>query len=352
MTAAEFPPSTSAKSSSVDPQSLTSPQSTQTVCQNCGTYNTPLWRRNALGETLCNACGLFFKLHNVPRPISMKNDFIRKRNRISKKDLNNLSEDKGNPIHLPTNNPNSKSAELNMKKISASSSSNNIKKPNSSAEYVSNIAHISHPQILPPSKALPHNTKLKYYQSHPNLNRQYDYSYASLPLQDPLSIQHNRNQPIMPHSFVGGLSQYGGFVTTGKRGRSDSDQGLLHSNYSLPSSDYENPPIKYHQSFNTNFSIDVSSNFMKNEELLGSHSDIFGSSLPSGYEFNKLGGSNHGRLENGNPGFLDETVDDIYGFESGFEVNGGMVGNAFPSKSNTNQGYLTSMSNYKSSSPF
>ncbi|KAJ1561838.1 hypothetical protein HK096_003161 [Nowakowskiella sp. JEL0078] len=55
-------------------------------CSNCGTTNTPLWRRNGSGDPLCNACGLFFKLHGVMRPISMKTDVIRKRNR-SKKEL-------------------------------------------------------------------------------------------------------------------------------------------------------------------------------------------------------------------------------------------------------------------------
>lgn len=29
-----------------------------------------------LGEPVCNACGLYYKLHNVPRPITMKKEQI------------------------------------------------------------------------------------------------------------------------------------------------------------------------------------------------------------------------------------------------------------------------------------
>lgn len=36
-----------------------------TMCANCHTSTTTLWRRNANGEPVCNACGLYFKLHNV-----------------------------------------------------------------------------------------------------------------------------------------------------------------------------------------------------------------------------------------------------------------------------------------------
>ena len=85
-----------------------------TICSNCQTTNTPLWRRDPGGQPLCklfllrfpspadllmlgNACGLFYvseslsrfwkvvywykmqKLHGVVRPLSLKTDVIKKR---------------------------------------------------------------------------------------------------------------------------------------------------------------------------------------------------------------------------------------------------------------------------------
>ncbi|KAI1733865.1 hypothetical protein F4680DRAFT_378464 [Xylaria scruposa] len=57
--------------------------SNPTTCTNCCTQTTPLWRRNPEGQPLCNACGLFLKLHGVVRPLSLKTDVIKKRNRGS-----------------------------------------------------------------------------------------------------------------------------------------------------------------------------------------------------------------------------------------------------------------------------
>ncbi|CAB4410560.1 unnamed protein product [Rhizophagus irregularis] len=52
-------------------------EAAQPVCSNCGTMTTPLWRRDEEGQTLCNACGLYFKLHHERRPLSMKTDVIK-----------------------------------------------------------------------------------------------------------------------------------------------------------------------------------------------------------------------------------------------------------------------------------
>ncbi|AGO10988.1 AaceriAFR513Cp [[Ashbya] aceris (nom. inval.)] len=54
-----------------------------TKCSNCMTKTTPLWRRGPQGDPLCNACGLFLKLHGVVRPLSLKTDVIKKRQRGS-----------------------------------------------------------------------------------------------------------------------------------------------------------------------------------------------------------------------------------------------------------------------------
>ncbi|KAF9581013.1 hypothetical protein BGW38_002121 [Lunasporangiospora selenospora] len=62
----------------MSPSSGSNPQPT---CTNCKTTLTPLWRKDDAGEILCNACGLYYKLHHVHRPISLKRNVIRRRSR-------------------------------------------------------------------------------------------------------------------------------------------------------------------------------------------------------------------------------------------------------------------------------
>ncbi|XP_053981194.1 box A-binding factor-like isoform X1 [Hylaeus volcanicus] len=66
------------------PVAPTGVRRTGVQCANCRTSNTTLWRRNNNGEPVCNACGLYFKLHNVNRPLSMKKEGIQTRKRKPK----------------------------------------------------------------------------------------------------------------------------------------------------------------------------------------------------------------------------------------------------------------------------
>lgn len=56
------------------------------MCANCETTTTPLWRRDATGRTICNACGLYYKLHLVHRPATMMRTVIKRRKRCSTKE--------------------------------------------------------------------------------------------------------------------------------------------------------------------------------------------------------------------------------------------------------------------------
>jgi len=45
------------------------------ICSNCGSISTPSWRRCPEGKSLlCNACGLYQKLHKRPRPLRIRED--------------------------------------------------------------------------------------------------------------------------------------------------------------------------------------------------------------------------------------------------------------------------------------
>jgi transcription elongation factor Elf1 len=75
-------------------------------CSNCSTTNTSLWRRNGLGEPVCNACGLYYKLHSVNRPITMKKDSIQTRKRKPKSSSTstttaNIQQQNSQPYSIP-----------------------------------------------------------------------------------------------------------------------------------------------------------------------------------------------------------------------------------------------------------
>ncbi|KAH6582180.1 hypothetical protein BASA61_007554 [Batrachochytrium salamandrivorans] len=42
------------------------------TCVNCATTSTPLWRRDEMSRSICNACGLYFRLHGKHRPLNFR----------------------------------------------------------------------------------------------------------------------------------------------------------------------------------------------------------------------------------------------------------------------------------------
>ncbi|CAI4061984.1 hypothetical protein SUVZ_06G0320 [Saccharomyces uvarum] len=82
---------TSLQSSATPPSSSNASSNPDIKCSNCTTSTTPLWRKDPKGLPLCNACGLFLKLHGVTRPMSLKTDIIKKRQRSSAKITTNTT---------------------------------------------------------------------------------------------------------------------------------------------------------------------------------------------------------------------------------------------------------------------
>lgn len=87
-------------------------QNNKTQCSNCQTTTTPLWRRDPQGNPLCNACGLFLKLHGAVRPLSLKTDVIKKRNRSNNNIIPTTTtkpkkkdEERRNTIHIAPQRP-------------------------------------------------------------------------------------------------------------------------------------------------------------------------------------------------------------------------------------------------------
>ncbi|KAF9930191.1 putative electron transfer flavoprotein subunit [Linnemannia zychae] len=50
-------------------------------CANCGQTETPLWRKDSKGQSICNACGLYARLHQRDRPVTMRKSNIARRKR-------------------------------------------------------------------------------------------------------------------------------------------------------------------------------------------------------------------------------------------------------------------------------
>ncbi|CAR31059.1 hypothetical protein ZYGR_0P03650 [Zygosaccharomyces rouxii] len=96
-------------------------------CYNCKTNKTPLWRRDAQGNTMCNACGLFQKLHGTMRPLSLKSDVIKKRNTKKRTEKEKQSQEHGNQSNNTNTNNNNNNTNNNNTKNSRQSTRKNAR---------------------------------------------------------------------------------------------------------------------------------------------------------------------------------------------------------------------------------
>ncbi|KAK3927880.1 GATA-binding factor A [Frankliniella fusca] len=121
-------------------------------CTNCGTMTTTIWRRNPLGEMVCNACGLYYKLHGVNRPVTMRRDTIHTRRRRPKGEKS--------PRHRSKNKPSSVSASGNGVSASPQTGNSVPSRPSALEDHDEMLAALRR-QIQPHLMlaALQHNNK-------------------------------------------------------------------------------------------------------------------------------------------------------------------------------------------------
>ncbi|KAI8839380.1 hypothetical protein BJ741DRAFT_599182 [Chytriomyces cf. hyalinus JEL632] len=81
-------PKKSASSARLSSQSFnpSTPQhhtaTTEQTCFNCGTNTTPMWRRDTMGRSVCNACGVYFRVNGVNRVVKHGGTSIKRRVRV------------------------------------------------------------------------------------------------------------------------------------------------------------------------------------------------------------------------------------------------------------------------------
>ncbi|KAI9273793.1 hypothetical protein EDC94DRAFT_592790 [Helicostylum pulchrum] len=133
-----------------DEKKPTEETTTITVCANCETTTTPLWRRDATGRTICNACGLYYKLHLVHRPATMMRTVIKRRKRCSANEKS-LQE---KPNHRRRSTTETDKEEEDIRTRSLSPSYRQVSLPNSNTSSPSSQPIVL-PPIYPPSTTSP-----------------------------------------------------------------------------------------------------------------------------------------------------------------------------------------------------
>jgi len=163
--------------------STSNPSESGQTCSNCQTKTTPLWRRNPEGQPLCNACGLFLKLHGVTRPLSLKTDIIKKRQRTTTTTTTGTKKDDNDGDDL---NPTS------LKK-----DDRRLSNPASSSSSFSGVRKTRRPSI----KRNKSSTKVAENVLSRNINRSLSSSPMNVPPGTTTSATSFANAPLQKLSY-------------------------------------------------------------------------------------------------------------------------------------------------------
>ncbi|XP_031621492.1 GATA zinc finger domain-containing protein 8-like isoform X2 [Contarinia nasturtii] len=131
------------------PRRLSANRRSGLLCSNCQTNQTSLWRRNQHGEPVCNACGLYYKLHNVNRPQAMKKDTIQTRKRKPKGSKSSDGASTKRSSNSNINNNNNSSTNNNNNNSILLESANDLRSLTASLNQP--MTAIVHAQNSPPS---------------------------------------------------------------------------------------------------------------------------------------------------------------------------------------------------------
>ncbi|XP_047490578.1 uncharacterized serine-rich protein C215.13-like isoform X5 [Penaeus chinensis] len=135
------------------------------VCTNCHTTVTSLWRRNSNGDPVCNACGLYYKLHNINRPLTMKKESIQTRKRKPKKSSDSKSSSTSSSI--PSSATSSGTSTLTTSSASTATTTASASKyqPSSvSTDFgVCSLPSLTHDSLRPAVKTEPSSASYTMY---------------------------------------------------------------------------------------------------------------------------------------------------------------------------------------------
>uniref|UniRef100_A0A336MKD7 CSON002982 protein n=1 Tax=Culicoides sonorensis TaxID=179676 RepID=A0A336MKD7_CULSO len=215
-------------------------------CTNCGTRTTTLWRRNNEGEPVCNACGLYFKLHGVNRPLAMRKDGIQTRKRKPKKSGASAAEilglTKKDDLDIKPSLSSSMDRNGNTKHLSSPLSTKSMLSSPSSRAHSHLTSHLHHGYNLPTSLSssvashFSHSTPTSQH-STPN---KYDLSSLSSQI----------------HSSSGSATHHTPTITSSHHNNSSSNNSsYMHNNNTFGTVKSESPVMPPNYDYMNNLNI-------------------------------------------------------------------------------------------------